>query len=336
MIEDITHEKEEKIIPLVVTSSFRSTAEQCPRKSLFAHIYHVKKRPQHPSAAFFGTSLHGGWEHLLTTYKNEGVFPDNPIDLMMEGFNNIWTMYFESPTPVEFIDIWNAFSPEHAYEIFEHWLSVQEAFLRKVEILEVEELVIRNFTPYKTPAWVYGGKLDLVFRWDDEVFVYDHKSTGSYAKEQGFQQNWIDSHSESDQLIGYNYLTHLKYKSFPKTFIDAVLVYKRKTTKHFRQLPIECGITPLQVEAWIINLKRFGNKISGEYVDFLNDAEGTFACQRSNCFAWNRRCSYWQICAMYPIEPPDCERLLQQFPEFEVNMDYIQPYQSQIMKNGWM
>lgn len=328
-MEETPQQKYERIrtLPLVISNSFRNEHQACPRKAYLAHILYLQRNPIAPSAAFFGTCIHKGAEIIARALQDGENLTESDYPLAVRGFELEFEKRFPVPTPMESAGLWKQYNPEHGAKIMEFWYQQYLPFLKEIKILDAETVLwvsMYKDKELKDLKWLFGLKIDLPYHARGMYRYIDWKSTGKYSKLEGIQPAWIESHTDSDQFNGYSFGMYKRYGELPVGDIGAILVHTSQRELYCASFPVNTN--KQTILAWKKNFILDAEEIVKDYEKFKAGCGDCFRVRRSNCFVWNKRCSYYNICQAYPFEVPSLEAINLQFPEFFQNFDYVDDY----------
>lgn len=279
-----------------------STYRDCPRKYYFRHVKHWTRGGFNKDLGF-GLAWHAAMD-IVWKMINEGN--REPEDIHQAAFKEFMSTWYDEGGPnmqdlaMDEIDMMKAKTPLVGNEMLHSYIEKRWDFILKgIEVLSIEE-------PFAVPLSttndqiMYVGRLDKVFKKKDtgQILVGEHKTTGSYKKDGGFRNDYIDSWSPNSQVDGYTHAAHMLYKNVKGVWIDAALCHK---SHHdiFKFIPVDRA--EFSLSEWLQDTNDWIKRI---------ESEEHWPKNTARCYDYGRPCTYRDICKFKanPLEvdePPE-------------------------------
>lgn len=199
------------------------------------------------------------------------------------------------------------FFPENLRLIIGHWLDEQELKPRDFNVVHTEQTVEAPLGKVGGEDIIYYGTVDSLIEWKGELYLLDHKTTGS------LDEDWTRGWSMSAQMQGYVWL--LRQLGYPVkgAFINGLEV--RKLPPWNGDMTKKCGThklkysecQPLHVKSqWIGPLWWSENRLAQWHSDVMMLVRKLMHLRSSAAsplmdgqFKWPgcKRCPYMQWCS---------------------------------------
>lgn len=296
---------------------------RCPLKYAMAHKRHWQ-REHKAIALIFGACWHKGFETAFNLWKDFvplGATTKPTIgDLIhtaRKGFDHEWTQVegLSLDLTMQDMDNYKAKIPTVAYEMYESWFEKYYNRLSQVEILGVEQPFV--FQLVKELGVYAIGRLDLVVRDYDGIWIWEHKTTGLYSRDYGIQSKFADGFSPNSQVDTYSYALHMRYPDKAKgVLINGSLTHKKIHDVH-EFIPIYRSVDDLRT--WHADTAYWTSQI------LIHEEQDYWPHNWAGCQTQYGACPYRDLCAMSysPLdrkEPPSgfVERKWEPFSEEEL------------------
>jgi len=223
------------------------------------------------------------------------------------SFSNCWIREgLPSPMPPEnyqpITDRWPIKNPFVALEMLGNYAEQRGVFIVQCTDLEVEK-------PFAVPLGLevageevfYIGRLDKIVKHPQHGrLVVEHKTTGWYAKDKGFREDYINSFSPNSQVDGYAFAAHSLYADTNGVWIDAALCHKTVHDK-FKFIPIDRSFGLL--DAWLQETRAIATRLltGVNDVNHADDASiyWNFPKNTTSCHMYSG-CSFRDLCRYIP------------------------------------
>lgn len=147
------------------------------------------------------------------------------------------------------------------------------------EVLAVEEPL-----EYVFPNGdVFTGRVDLVVKANDRIYIVDHKTTG-------WSMTSLSRYLQvSDQATGYIWLWNVS-KPLPVHGIIFNILRQYKTSNEFRQVLV------MKTDEDIERFKRESAKTLNQIAEAVSDPNTVWVHNTNSCFLYNRACPFIELC----------------------------------------
>lgn len=257
--------------------------KNCPRFYQLRHVLGWRSKGT-AIPLVFGLSWHDGQDIV---WKHARELDQKTLELAAHAkFCETWAANGLNPDPgIEDLEWMGQRHPGTAHDMFHCYIKARWKMLQEAELLACEQ-------PFAVPlagttnTW-YIGRLDKVIEYTGIKIVVEHKTTTSYKKDGGFQNDFVESWFSDSQVKGYQYGGGLYYPGLTNVWIDAALVHK---TVHdaFRFVPVAHQFDLLKefladTANWIAKIEK-------------NLLDGYFPKNENHCFGKYGKCSFLNIC----------------------------------------
>lgn len=268
---------------LVIDWSMASAFQTCERKFFWRYVLDLQGKRK-ATALLLGAAVHKGLEVYYSSKKDE-------TKALMAYFQ-----YAKQIGLSETVEEARAFDEDEKGRSIELGALILVDYFEYYEmdtisVLETEIGVSIILIPGKL---VYAGKIDGICEYGNQIYVLEHKTTGSLG------YSFYDRLGLSAQISGYaagiNTITDYKCKGAVVNALvtTGVLQYPKGLSryeamgKRFGRLPVTR--TPAELDRDMNNMTRIGLRI----IHSLQENE--FLMNTSSCCDFNRVCEYQQIC----------------------------------------
>jgi len=288
------------------SNSRLNVIRSCYRKYYLSYILGWTREGFSPAPAF-GKAFHDALDNFFNCLKNnEKHYAFNDT---LEELPEIWENSGLPTDPFE-QDSLGFRNYENLVAILTHWYDSNLNWLELIEPIASEKEFIVDFQDLNFLI----GKLDLVYRLkaDGKIYILEHKTSSSYAKDYGLQYKAIHNWQDDPQVHQYAYAGRMLYGSdFGGITMNLNLVHKtvRKTIRQ----PIL--FIDESLEDWYNATQFYINQVlPGELITNENAWTNNFPKNQSTCWGMYGSCPYLNICrTCLPIESFDKDSIPEGF-----------------------
>ena len=298
---------ETAIVPMRYYDNTRISAyRECPRKFYLRHVRDFVGEGISVDLVF-GLGWHEAMNILWPMVANRAA-KQSVIVAALGAFKQTWV---ENGLPAVIQENYQSISENYptknpwiAAEMLMNYYEQRRLFIETCSEIEAER-------PFSVPLFDYNGRtIYLIGRLDKVVkhpsegrLVIEHKTTGWYAKEGGFRQDYLESFSPNSQVDGYSFAGNSLYDGGIKAvWVDAALTHKTVHDK-FKFIPIDRQFAAL--DAWLTDTKTWVTRMIKEqesHATYTTSAESPlpdFPKNTSSCHLYNG-CSFRSVCRYVP------------------------------------
>lgn len=301
------------------------TYKSCPRKYYYRHVRNWRREGISVHLVFglaWHESMDAVWQML-----SKGAGATETLSVAYDVFLNQWTedgLPDPRTEPQDAFDQYKAKTPGVAQEMLYHYINHRAQFLSNIELMAVEKPFMVPLYPGNDELF-YIGRLDKVFRWEGTVKAGEHKTTGMYAIDGGFQSSYLEQWSPNSQIDGYNFAGRMLYgEDFHSVWVDAALAHKKVHDK-FKFIPVDRSIQ--QLDAWLYETREWISRIMDEEynLELYRQADPNqkpmtylpgFAKNTNSCIDFGSPCPYKDIC-QFNANPENLDGIPEGFVEDE-------------------
>ncbi len=300
----------------------------CPRKYYFRYIKDlIPKYAGKAPALVFGSCWHAALSALYVGMLCENLKEKE----LYEKAENCFMLNWEQETgSTNNIPLWKARNPSTAYAMLNAYINERYYFLKEIELIRDEQPFFFPLNPEKTLYYI--GRIDKIVRWQDKIWLVEHKTTTKYAVKGGFKSSFLATFESNSQVEGYmaalKIVTPDAQENLGGVLVDIALVHTRQEKKlpkavtAFKLLPIyeEPGV----LEAWYKDLKY--------WIQQLQNCQDQKEWPRNvdSCHTDYGTCPYHNICSTVPTQ----KALDNQEDFFGYEKSHWEPFDLSIIKNG--
>lgn len=297
-------------VQLYDNSSLMTWRERGPRYWYFRHYRNWIRQPQdrgdrQPTIPAFLNGL--AWHEMMDYYW---AHPEEGWEPAWEIYQRYWYEHgLAGGFPLDDLDpdfehSLQPFAPSTVMSILIAYDELRRPLLKDIDLIRPERPFIVKLDPENSKIF-YMGRMDKVFRYQRQLVVADHKTTGSYyVRPLGrphLRPYWKDGWRVKTQPKGYLYAIKEEFGPQPTTiWIDGTLFHPDPPTNEFFCIePIDCQTAAL--DAWLWGTHNTIREIQQhiETVEGLRasgKAEGLPYLPAFPCFGCSSHCPYSGLC----------------------------------------
>lgn len=280
---------------LLIDNSFVERLTTCARSAEYSFL-HKRVSAERNSALNYGTAIH---EALAWRYTHLGSKAPDTLD-EEEQINLLTNLFTKSPPPLDdYRNLGQAINCIHFYN--EKYADEPFSILALADNKPLVEssFAVPLYTSENGIQVVYCGRIDLVVKWDNQVFCIDHKTT-SQLGDHFFQDKfmsaqlpgycWAVEQTTNLKVAGYA-INALRSKAPPVKLSSgdpkAVAGWWMDSLARDRQY-VRSG----QLDEWKLNAINLVDRFLWHY------KRGYLPMETSWCFGRYGRCQYYGTCSL--------------------------------------
>lgn len=147
----------------------------------------------------------------------------------------------------------------------------------------------------------WGGRIDLVVRWQGRLWIVDHKTTSAFDK------NWWDQFFPDTQTAGYTWAaSHLHGEPIYGAIVNMLQVNNNKKEKTLDELFQRRWFVyePYHIEEFLHQSRSTYSAIADRAASEPLLADAAFRPRWSSCVSKYGRCAWYEYCRLRPENRP--------------------------------